>query len=641
MILEALTAGLLVTIVLVPIVRQAWSIEATSSIVAAAFLCFSVSSLAAAFVLQAWPAPPEEHEIDNRPIRVGEDDYVSSTACRACHPAQYGSWHASYHRTMTQVASRETVLGATDAGEQRHRGIAGRLFEKDDQVRGEVTMYRPTGEVLRRLDRPVVMTTGSHHTQAYWIEGQDRQVALYPYLYNFELERFVPMYAQFLLPPGTDPGIMGNQWNSQCIMCHATNGKPRLRASGEMMTTAAEFGIACEACHGPGEEHIKANRSPARRYGLAFGDHADDTIVLPTRLSVRRGSEVCGQCHSAPANAVDTAYMHNGWQFRPGDDLEARRPTLRISTDDAARLARDPQLRTYVSQRMWSDGMIRITGREYNGLLETACFQRGELSCLSCHSMHRQDGDDRPFEEWADDQLKPEALGDETCVSCHEAIGERVEAHTHHPPGSAGSTCYNCHMPHSSYGLLKAVRSHQVSNPTVQESIEVGRPNACNLCHLDRSFEWTADYLDEWYDVPSPSLDADQREVAASVLWALRGDAGQRALAAWHMGWQPAQEASGTEWIAPYLAQLLEDPYYAVRILAYRSLRSLDPFDEFEYDFVGRDADLAGSHDRARALWADSAPDARLLQSRGVPLDRARYDALLMRRDETPIQLVE
>src|SRR5258705_5821021 len=37
--------------------------------------------------------------------------YTSSDTCRACHPDEYQSWHRSYHRTMTQLPSRETVRG--------------------------------------------------------------------------------------------------------------------------------------------------------------------------------------------------------------------------------------------------------------------------------------------------------------------------------------------------------------------------------------------------------------------------------------------------------------------------------------------------------------------------------------------------
>ena len=40
-----------------------------------------------------------------------------------------------------------------------------------------------------------------------------------------------------------------------------------------------------------------------------------------------------------------------------------------------------------------------------------------------------------------------------------------------------------------------------------------------------------------------------KKTVAAAVLWAVQGDAGQRALAAWSMGWSPAQTASGKDWL--------------------------------------------------------------------------------------------
>ena len=56
-------------------------------------------------------------------------------------------------------------------------------------------------------------------------------------------------------------------------------------------------------------------------------------------------------------------------------------------------------------------------------------------------------------------------------------------------------------------------------------------------------------------------LTDEQRNVAASVLDLLKGDAGQRALAAANLGWQPAREAAGSSWMAPHLAQLFTDPY--------------------------------------------------------------------------------
>src|SRR5262245_45353149 len=60
--------------------------------------------------------PPLVAERDNpdRPVQDPHRGYVSSIACQSCHPQQYSTWHASYHRTMTQVATARTAAGDFD-----------------------------------------------------------------------------------------------------------------------------------------------------------------------------------------------------------------------------------------------------------------------------------------------------------------------------------------------------------------------------------------------------------------------------------------------------------------------------------------------------------------------------------------------
>src|SRR5213076_1978639 len=65
-----------------------------------------------------------ERAIPDRPIQIAEAGYASSQACQACHPAQYAAWHTSYHRTMTQVATPQTV--ATDFDRVRVDSVDGR-----------------------------------------------------------------------------------------------------------------------------------------------------------------------------------------------------------------------------------------------------------------------------------------------------------------------------------------------------------------------------------------------------------------------------------------------------------------------------------------------------------------------------------
>src|SRR6185369_8759487 len=180
----------------------------------------------------------------------------------------------------------------------------------------------------------------------------------------------------------------------------------------------------------------------------------------------------------------------------------------------------------------------------------------GTLACVSCHSMHDSDPN------W---QLARGKDGDSACTQCHATISKNVAAHTHHAPGSTGSTCYNCHMPETTWGLLRAMRSHQITIPRVQDDVDAGRPNACNLCHLDRTLAWTADALARWWGTPAPTLDADQRGTAAGALYIARGEAGVRAIAADAAGGHPAMAPSMAPSMAPFLVELLDDDYSAVR----------------------------------------------------------------------------
>jgi hypothetical protein len=255
-------------------------------------------------------------------------------------------------------------------------------------------------------------------------------------------------------------------------------------------------------------------------------------------------------------------------------------------------------------------------------VFQNATDDRRTLSCSSCHTMHKTPDDERSLDTWADDQLLSRAdgpAGNGACLRCHSTVARSPQPpsdrdqHTHHRADSAGSSCYNCHMPYTTYGLLKTIRSHQISNPSVQASLETGRPNACNLCHLDKTLAWTAEYLNQWYGTARPALgavDSDEQSVAASLLWLLRGDAGQRAIVAQSLGWPPAQQASGTGWLAPYLALSLDDPYDAVRYITSRSLRTLPAFRDLAYDYVAPPPARAAMRVRAMEIWRRTRDDA-------------------------------
>ncbi|MCH2170505.1 ammonia-forming cytochrome c nitrite reductase subunit c552 [Myxococcota bacterium] len=616
----------------------------------------------ALFVIAACTAVAEANDAladPDRPVASPGESFVTSGTCRGCHPSQYDSWHSSYHRTMTQVASLETVRAPIDGQIVDQAGYRMRLFEREGQVWVDMEVPSAVGSEApqSRIERPLALVTGSHHMQVYWFaSGQSRILGMLPFVYLLGVEgeeaRWIPRPAIFLKPPVDEIDPELGLWNHGCIRCHVTDPRPGRVDEHQFDTAATEFGIACEQCHGPAAEHVRINRDPLRRYQQHLTDKPEPTIVNPAKLDPLRSTEVCGQCHGVylfPTNRELNGFLANGFRYRPGDDLNDSRHILRRHHDLdlpllQSILRKKPEI---MDERFWSDGVVRVSGREYNGLLESPCFQTGELSCLSCHSMHKAADDRRSNSEWAVDQLGAGKGGDEACTRCHAELSADISAHTHHSPESSGSRCYNCHMPYTTWGLLKAIRSHTVENPSVQTSLSTGRPNACNQCHLDRSLGWSAKHLEEWYGVAGPKLSEEQSSVSAAVLWTLTGDAGQRALMAWSMGWDAAREASGTDWLPPYLVHLmLNDPYDAVRVVASRALRSLPGYGALRYDPMDPEEERQRAAQAAGARWLvehrsrENEPrPGTLIHDNGI--DGERFMSLASQRDDRVVYLRE
>src|SRR5688572_8327951 len=224
------------------------------------------AALGAAAVL-SFDRSPREAAVRDRPVQLPGDGYTSSQTCKACHPDQYSSWAASYHRTMTQVATPETARASFDAGtiaavhgrpmrlERRGRELWAEFDDPDSST---------NPDRRERVTRQVVMITGSHHQQVYWYAtGRNRLLGQLPGAYLIEDGRWIPRRAAVLHPPTDPPFSETGHWNSTCIACHATHGKPQLDTpfgsqpvdTQRVETTVAELGIACESCHGPAGNH--------------------------------------------------------------------------------------------------------------------------------------------------------------------------------------------------------------------------------------------------------------------------------------------------------------------------------------------------------------------------------------------------
>jgi predicted CXXCH cytochrome family protein len=496
--------------------------------------------------------------------------------------------------------------------------------------------------IPRRKQR-VVLTTGSHHYQTYWVTSPryERLMQTLPLVYLLEDQRWAPREEAFLRGP-KDEGRFITQWNHHCIRCHSTGGNPGLNLeTGMLETRVGEFGIACEACHGPGEAHVNWQRKLSEMAPEQVAE-AVDPIVNPRKLDHRRSSQVCGQCHGVYVMRDEFAMQSafDGALFKPGEDLHATRYYIQYPTPDGPAerledLRRNPR---FFQERWWDDGKILAGGREYTALSITGCYQRGEISCLSCHTMHGSD---------PNDQLKRFPSENAQCTQCHreDQYTGNLAKHTFHRAESSGSDCLNCHMPHTTYALFKGIRSHQIVSPSLEGTLVGGAPNACNLCHLDQTLAWTQQHLVDWYGAKPVELTEEQRTVSAGLTWLLQGHAAYRAIAAWHFGWAPAQEASGKTWMAAHVARLLDDPYGVVRYVAARSLRTLPGFEDFEYDFLAAESVLAERSQAAIRQWKagrgeSSVHGRNLIDAEGEVMEAAVAD-LLRRRDHRSVTIKE
>jgi nitrate/TMAO reductase-like tetraheme cytochrome c subunit len=593
-----------------------------------------------------------------RPVQSPPAGHASSKDCRECHQHNHDTWFASYHRTMTQEITPETVIGDFKERTVAFPGSAQSFRLETHEGMPWVSFADPVSffplSNQRRERYPLVLSTGSHHMQLYWLPvGNERTLALMPLAWLRDDRRWIPRHAAFLAPPGDgfDPEMA--RWNDTCIACHTTYGEPHMRQGRTFSSTASEFGISCEACHGPTGDHVAWQRR------LAAGNpppEGKDPILNPDHLTPARSAAVCGACHSVfqgentgtlPPGDVATLQKR---LLRRDQVVDQIKTALQQQPESSAQYpdpGRDHPLNDLLDGTFWPDGQVRVAGREYNGLTESACHQNGGMTCLSCHDLHQSPNDPRPAAEWADDMISYRRGGDQACVQCHQEADYASSLHTHHAPASPGSRCENCHMPHTSYGLLKAVRSHTVDSPTAAKDLASGRPNACNLCHLDQPLAWTAAHLFDWFGHPVPDLPEAEQKVAHGALMALRGDAAQRALIAWHMSWSPALTAAGNDWITPYLGVLLKDRYGAVRYIAERSLRAHPSHAAMDYDFLASRGELIRTADRILSDWDNASTNrpatagSNLLIGADARLDRARFDALYDQKDDRDLRLAE
>lgn len=527
-------------------------------------------------------------EVDT-PVDLAPVGYVGSDTCRRCHETRHETWARTFHRTMTQDATPASVLADFDDAVFEYEGVPSRFTRSGDRF--FIHTLGPDGRYGRF---EVVRTVGSRRIQQYVTKVGDRHLRL-PLAWDIEERRWFHLNGGFLHPDGADFNAHTTLWDANCIFCHNTKARPGYDWSRQTFASRVEqLGIGCESCHGPGAEHASRNANPLRRYYLHYSDASDRSIVNPSKLAKEQQVQVCGHCHGQrmprPLERI-RQFLVEGDPYTPGEDLNAyTEPIWRESHLQGVDLA----------LRFWADGTPRLTAYEYQSLLMTVDYQKGGLTCISCHNAHG--GDPKGM-------IDPVMRGPQACLSCHREIGQDVPAHTKHAESSSGSSCYACHMPKIVYGILTVHPTHRIQKPDPSRAWRHQMPEACTVCHTNQTARWAAESMSRQYGLATPEGPPaeSQYDVAENVRALLGGDVVQRAVACMAM----AEARSYTEdpvarlWAVPLLLVTAEDSYPAVRTFAFRGIRAL----------VARAAavrpDIGESVRRLPAFEPQATPEAR------------------------------
>jgi predicted CXXCH cytochrome family protein len=209
-------------------------------------------------------------------------------------------------------------------------------------------------------------------------------------------------------------------------------------------------------------------------------------------------------------------------------------------------------------------GMSTWNSVEYADAAKGSCYTK--LRCIDCHDPHQALGP-----KWT----HPPERDDAACLKCHTTYqaAEKRSAHTHHPAGSAGDRCLNCHMPRINEGIQDVVRTHMIYSPTRPDMILANHPNACNLCHTDRSIDWTLESLKNWYgktyDDRELSRNYRDRSGPAAVGWLASTDPSVRLVGA------DALTRTRSIQALPKLIDTLDDPYLLTRQFTGKGLEEM------------------------------------------------------------------
>lgn len=425
-------------------------------------------------------APPVEKKEVSEAIRIPafeEPEYVGPERCRDCHRREYDRWKGTLHSKFVQLPNEYTLISdfkrnnkltikVTDkAPTLANIEVTTTIFEKNGKF-----YVRTVGPDWEFRDYEVTHVIGVGRRQNYLTKFPNGEMHVLPVEWDTKMARWVDLNGLKNNYPGDGEywSDSGSIWQLNCGGCHATGIKINYdRAKDSFNSTWANLGVGCEACHGPGSNHVKA--------ASVYFQYEKETIINPAKLPWRLRAMVCGQCHNWGASTAEVSPYKKGFPKHygyPSGYLPGKSISLYYIEETEEKKKHHQQ---------------------YNEWKESQHAKAG-IMCTTCHNPH-------PEEIVGSAQTKLTA--DNLCMDCHKTLQRRA-AHRIHTFGS----CIACHMPETK----GHEHSHTFQFVSPEESIRAGgvdnKPNSCNNCHHHKKTppENLLEFLDaaKKADMPKP-----------------------------------------------------------------------------------------------------------------------------------------
>jgi predicted CXXCH cytochrome family protein len=405
--------------------------------------------------LIVWSAAPAAAQEAPQPRHVG------SASCIICHESAADAWQGSDHALAWTAPDEMTVLGDFDDATFDRQGVVTRFTRQGDAF----VVETEDGNGQRR-SFDVVGVAGIHPLQQYLLSPEPGRTQAFDLAWDTVRHAWFDLYPGEKLRPGDGMQWTGpyKSWEARCAECHATGFSRNYDATTRTYDPlVAEIGVACEACHGPGEAHNAWAAAPDTFDPAAWPGLTPHGLTIDLAASAEVEIQQCAGCHSRREALFDGNPLP-GTPYHDAYTLEL----LRAGTYHA-------------------DGQIDAEVYVYGSFLQSRMHAQG-VRCSDCHEPH---------------STRLRAEGNDVCTQCHSPAGnDRFPtlrkalyddpSHHFHEADSDGAQCSACHMPQKVYMGVDGRRDHGFRVPRPDLHALNGAPDTCTSCHADRDAVWAA-----------------------------------------------------------------------------------------------------------------------------------------------------